>query len=73
MIISGLKVVTDINIKEFSPVIELSEKVMVSQSFREKCNKFYLDLFGEKRNAIIIGDSIFMHPNSVKPIMDAEI
>lgn len=43
---SGIPIIESPYIPDLVPVIELSEKVIVSDEFREKTNKFYIDMFG---------------------------
>lgn len=49
---NGIKVVESVMATE--PVIRLSKDVMVTDAFREKCNKFYLDMFGTKPAAYMM-------------------
>jgi hypothetical protein len=61
----GMKIVTSPYLREFTPILELSHKVDVSNSFRESFDKWLLDTFGQKRNVLIIeGKTIVMHPNT---------
>ena len=45
---AGIPIISNPYMPDLVPVIQLSENVMVSDAFREKCNKFYIDMFGYK-------------------------
>ena len=48
---------------DIRPVIELSEDVIVSDEFRRKCNKFYLDTFGTRDHTAIDKGVAWRTPN----------
>ena len=51
---AGINIVTSLACPEFQPRITLSKKVPVSEEFRIKCDKFYLDFFGQERVSYIM-------------------
>lgn len=63
--ISGMPVIASASIPEFSPKMVLSNKVTVSDEFREKQNKWLLDFFGVERTGYMVSGSFITHPNTV--------
>lgn len=63
---NGIPVIESPHIPEFSPVIELSHKVTVSTEFRNKTNKWYLEMFGRKRTVWMVNGKMITHPNTVR-------
>jgi len=49
---SGIPIIESPHIQDLEPVIKLSEHVNVSPEFRDKCNQFYIDMFGYKEPMI---------------------
>lgn len=57
---SGIPIIENPYIPDLVPVIKLSEKVTVSNELREKCNKFYIDMFGYQSPTIFKAQYGFM-------------
>ena len=61
----GIEIIANPAIPEKQQKIKLSQKVDVSQEFREKCDKFYLDFFGEESTVYVMGGKMFANPRTV--------
>ena len=64
--LNGMEVIAAPNLPEFTPVIQLSSHVMVTDEFRAKTNAWYIEMFGQKRTAYVVEDKWVMHPNTIK-------
>jgi hypothetical protein len=70
---NGLKIVKSHLIEEFTPKLQLSTKVDVTDEFRSSFNQWLIDMFGTERKAFVFGNTMFMHPNNyTKLVMDAK-
>jgi hypothetical protein len=67
---NGLRVIESRNLREFVPVLALKSDVIVSEDFRNTFNKWLIDMFGQKRQFLMIeGKTIAMHPNNKQFLM----
>ena len=64
----GIPIVEDVHLPEFMPVIELSNNVTVSDEFRIKTNKWYLEMFGKRRTMYMAFGKCIMHPNTIRAL-----
>ena len=61
----GIPLIEDIRLPEFTPIIELSNNINVSNEFRVKTNKWYLEMFGEKRTMYMAMGKYIAHPKTI--------
>ena len=60
----GIPIIENPHLQDLEPVIKLSDTVNVSVEFRNKCNKFYIDLFGYREPMMLKTQyGIFVAPN----------
>lgn len=67
--IHGLKIVKSHLIEEFTPKIQLSGKVDVTDEFRSRFNQWLIEMFGSERKAIVMGNTVFIHPNNYRKLV----
>ncbi len=68
MSFNGIPIRSDTNVPEFTPCIELSNKVGVSAAFRVEFNAWLLSLFGRKRTIYMIAGTMVTHPRTVQAL-----
>ena len=68
---NGFEIIENPYLPATTPVIELSPNLMVSDEFRRKTNKYYLERFGLKTVSYIIGNKIIMNPENIAKLVVA--
>lgn len=66
---NGLKIVKSHLIEEFTPKLQLSTKVDVTDEFRSSFNQWLIDMFGTEGKAIVMGNTVFIHPNNYRKLL----
>lgn len=68
--IGGIRVVTHPHVPDLTPVIELSRDVQVSEEFRGKTNRWYIEVFGYRQPSVWrTKDTIFIGPKFYAALM----
>ena len=67
----GQKIVESPLIPEFTQKVKLSEAVAVSDKFRLEFNNWLGSFFGRDVGSMVIGDTMFIHPNTYNRIVKA--
>lgn len=68
----GMRIVASPYLPEFVPTLKLNPYAPVTDEFRAEFNKWLLDMFGERREFLMVeGRTIVAHPNSVNFLRQA--
>jgi len=69
--INGIDFVSSEYMPIEEPVIQLSNKVTVSESFRANCNRLYAKCFGYRPVVYVINGKMIAHPQNLEKIKRA--
>jgi len=65
----GIPIIASDLIPESQPTIELRNDVNVSSEFRNKCNQFYIDMFGYKTVMFMVDGKYVANPRTIKMLI----
>lgn len=65
MNLCGIPIIENPFLPEWKPRMMLSEKVQVTDEFRQEMNAWLLEFFGREPVVLLTTESYFMHPNTL--------
>jgi hypothetical protein len=65
---NGIEIVSSPHLPVLVPVLKLSDRISLTDKFRENFDKYLIDLFGEKPFIISMGRKLYAHPVVIKCI-----